>query len=67
MDGEDAALSDGARDIKQASMTTYDMLDDREPEAGSAHGARTRGVNSVKTLGQAGEMFVFYAFTAIAH
>src|SRR5690606_28347778 len=57
VDGEGAALADGAVDLDRAAVATDDVLDDGEAEAGSPEVARARGVDAVEALRQARQVF----------
>ena len=47
-------------------MPVQDMLNDRQPQPGATDFTRRRIINTVKSLGQPGQVFLGDAFTLIA-
>src|SRR5271169_675915 len=66
-DGEYRTGAGGAFDIKKAAVTIEDVLNDCEPQSGSAHIARARGVDAVEALGQARQVFARDTLSTVAH
>src|ERR1700722_6643423 len=67
MDGEDRSQAGLALDLEQAAVMADDMLDDGEAEPGAAERARTRGIDAVEALGEAGNMLARDAAAVVAH
>src|SRR5215472_8820797 len=64
---EDRARAWGALNIKKSAVPVEDVLDDREPEPGPAHLARTRGIDAIEALGQPRQMLACDTVSAVAH